>query len=329
MPCRQAQHAPLLSLLLTGSHHRARLLDRGMELRQLQLFLAAAEEGSITGAAKRMHLTQPALSRQIKALEEELGVELFTRGAHSVTITPAGGVLLEEGTKLLERAERVVKLVRASAEGEPLRVGYAPSLAGPLLGLALERFSQLHPRARVQLADLSSVEMRDALAQGKIDVAVTVPWDGDAQSIRWTPVRRHPWCVALPPSHPLASRKKITLADLDGQRLLLFTKSEYPEYWQGVTKLFRDHGLQAKVAGEFDGVASLGAAVEAGLGVAFMAAGSRVDRVVLLPLDPEPEPVCVAAGVPSTREVSNVVEVFVRELVRVAAEEEKNPAGGR
>src|SRR5688572_27786723 len=110
-----------------------------MELRQLQLFLAAAEEGSITGAAKRMHLTQPALSRQIKALEEELGVELFTRGAHSVTLTPAGGVLQEEGRKLLERAERVVKLVRASAEGEPLRVGYAPSLAGPLLGLALER----------------------------------------------------------------------------------------------------------------------------------------------------------------------------------------------
>lgn len=326
MPCPQAQHA---SFLLPGSHGPAGLLDPGMELRQLQLFLAAAEEGSITGAAKRMHLTQPALSRQIKALEEELGVDLFTRGAHSVTLTPAGGVLLEEGGKLLERADRVVKLVRASAEGEPLRVGYAPSLAGPLLGLALERFSQLHPRARVQLSDLSSVEMRDALAQGRIDVAVTVPWEGDAQSIRWTPVRRHPWCVAVSPSHPLAARGKITLADLDGQRLLLFAKNEYPEYWQGVTKMFRDHGLQAKVAGEFDGVTSLGAAVEAGLGVAFMAAGSRVDRVVMLPLDPEPEPVCVAVAVSTAREASKVVEVFVRELIGVAAEEEAGSSAGR
>jgi len=292
-----------------------------MELRQLQLFLAAAEEGSITGAAKRMHLTQPALSRQIKALEEELGVELFTRGAHSVTLTPAGGVLQEEGRKLLERAERVVKLVRASAEGEPLRVGYAPSLAGPLLGLALERFSQLHPRARVQLSDLSSTEMRDALTQGKIDVALTVPWEGDAQAVKWTTVRRHGMVLAVPASHPFASRKKVSLAELDGQRLLLYSRTEYPEYWQSITRMFRDNGLQAKVAGEFDGVSSLAAAVEAGLGVALMAAGSRVDRVIMLSLDPDPEPVCVAAGVPTSREVSKVVEVFIRELVRVAEEE--------
>ena len=302
------------------------LLGSGMELRQLQLFLAAAEEGSITGAAKRMHLTQPALSRQIKALEEELGVELFTRGAHSVTLTHAGGVLLEEGGKLLERAGRVVKLVRASAEGEPLRVGYAPSLAGPLLGLALERFSQLHPGARVQLSDLSSTEMRDGLVQGKIDVAVTVPWEGDAQAVKWTPVRRHGMCLAVPASHPFASKKAIALADLEGQRLLLFSRNDYPEYWQSVTRMFRENNLQAKVAGEFDGVASLGAAVEAGLGVALMAAGSRVDRVVLLPLDPAPEPVCVAAGVPAARDVSKVVEVFIRELVRVAEEEDLRSA---
>lgn len=292
-----------------------------MELRQLQLFLAAAEEGSITGAAKRMHLTQPALSRQIKSLEEELGVDLFTRGAHSVTLTPAGSVLLEEGGKLLERAERVVKQVRASAEGEPLRVGYAPSLAGPLLGLALERFSQLHPRARVQLFDLSSTEMRDGLAQGKIDVAVTVPWEGDTQAVQWTPVRLHGMRLAVPASHPFAKKKKVALADLDGQRLLLFSRADYPEYWQSVTKMFRDNGLQAKVAGEFDGVASLGAAVEAGLGVALMAAGSRVERVILLPLDPEPAPACVAAGIATSKEASRVVEVFVRELVRVAEEE--------
>ena len=292
-----------------------------MELRQLQLFLAAAEEGSITGAAKRMHLTQPALSRQIKALEEELGVELFTRGAHSVTLTPAGGVLQEEGSKLLERAERVVKRVRASAEGEPLRVGYAPSLAGPLLGLALERFSQLHPRARVQLSDLSSTEMRDGLAQGKIDVAVTVPWEGDAQSVKWTTVRRHGVVLAVPASHPFVSKEKVALAELDGQKLLLYSRHEYPEYWQSVTRMFREHGLQAKVAGEFDGISSLVAAVEAGLGVALIAAGSRFERIVLLPLDPEPEPVCVSAGVPTSREVSKVVEVFIRELVRVAEEE--------
>ncbi|WP_052573346.1 LysR family transcriptional regulator [Haloferula sp. BvORR071] len=295
-----------------------------MELRQLQLFLAAAEEGSITAAAKRMHLTQPALSRQIKSLEEELGVELFTRGAHSVNLTPAGETLLDEGRKLLERAERVVKQVRATADGEPLRIGYAPSLAGPLLGLALERFSQIHPRVRVQLSDCSSAEMRDGLTQGKLDVVVTVPWDGDSQSVRWTTIRRHRMGLAIPENHPLAAKKKIPIASLDGQKLLLYSRNDYPEYWQAVTRLFRENGLQAKVAGEFDGISSLGAAVAAGLGVAFVAVGARLDRAVTRPLSPEPDPVCVAAGVSLTRPVTPVQEVFIAELKGVAAEEERS-----
>lgn len=291
-----------------------------MELRQLRLFLAAAEEGSITAAARRMNLTQPALSRQIKALEEELGVELFTRGAHSVALTPAGGVLAEEGRRLIERTERVVARVRAEAEGEPLRIGYAPSLAGPLLGSTLERFAQLHPRVRVRLADCSSAEMRDGLVAGKFDVVVTVPWDGDGQGVCWTPVRRHPWRVAVPAGHRLAERPALVPGDLDGERLLLFARSDYPEYWQRVTGYFREHGIQAKVAGEFDGVTSLGAAVEAGLGVALLAAGSRLERVLQLPLDPAPEAICVAAGCPASVPASKVAEVFVGELLRVAAE---------
>jgi DNA-binding transcriptional LysR family regulator len=299
-----------------------------MELRQVQLFLAAADEGSITAAARKMNLTQPALSRQIKALEEELDTELFTRGAHSVALTAAGRVLVEEGKKLVERAERVVKRVRAEAAGEPLRIGYAPSLAGPLLGLALERFSQIHPRARVQLFDCSSAEMREGLLAGKFDVVVTVPWEGDAGAVQWTAVRRHPMRLAVPMSHAFAGRQQVKLSELNGQRLLLFSRHDYPEYWQGVTRLFRDHGIDAKVAGEFDGVTSLGAAVEAGLGVALIAAGSRIERVAVLPLDPEPEPVCVSAGLATGRDATPVTAVFVAELVAVAKEEEKS-AGKR
>ena len=295
-----------------------------MELRQVQLFLAAAEEGSITAAARKMNLTQPALSRQIKALEEELDAELFTRGAHSVALTAAGRVLVEEGKKLIERAERVVKLVRAESAGEPLRIGYAPSLAGPLLGLALERFSQVHPRVRVQLFDCSSAEMRDGLAQGKFDVVVTVPWEGDGNAVQWTPIRRHPMRLAVPKSHEFANRDKVKLSELNGQRLLLFSRTDYPEYWQSVARLFRDHGIDAKVAGEFDGVTSLGSAVEAGLGVALVAAGSRIERVALLALEPEPEAVCVSAGLPTGKETTPVTAVFVAELRAVAAEDEKS-----
>jgi DNA-binding transcriptional LysR family regulator len=126
--------------------------------------------------------------------------------------------------------------------------------------------------------------------------------------------------LAVGVAHPLAKRAEVPLAELNGQRLLLFSRSEYPEYWSSVTRLFREHGIDAKVAGEFDGVASLGAAVEAGLGVALVAAGSRLDRVVMLPLVPAPEAVCVSAGLMAGRKVSPVTGVFVEELRQVADE---------
>lgn len=291
-----------------------------MELRQLQLFIAAAEEGSITAASRRMNLTQPALSRQIKALEEELEVELFTRGAHSVTLTPAGRLLVAEGGKLLERADRVVKQVRAEAVGEPLRIGFAPSLAGPLLGMALERFSQVHPNARVELSDCSSAEMRDGLARGRFDVVVTVPWEGDGQLMRWETIRRHEMRLAVPHGHPFAKRKSVKMADLDGEKLLLYSRTEYPEYWQSISKLFREHGIDAKVGGEFDGVSSLCAAIQAGLGVAFVAAGSEVERVATIRVKPDPGGICVSAGLLGGKEESPVIGVFIGELRAAAAE---------
>ena len=101
-----------------------------MELRQLKHFLAVGEAGSITAAAKKLRLTQPALSRQIKALEEELDTALLERGAHSIQLTAAGEVLVAEARKLVKFSDAMVEKVRATAVGEPLRVGYAPSLAG-------------------------------------------------------------------------------------------------------------------------------------------------------------------------------------------------------
>ena len=166
--------------------------------------------------------------------------------------------------------------------------------------------------------------MRDGLVQGKFDVVVTVPWEGDAGAVQWTAIRRHPMRLAVPMSHAFAGREKVKLSELNGQRLLLFSRNDYPEYWQSVTRLFRDHGIDAKVAGEFDGVTSLGSAVEAGLGVALVAAGSRIERVALLALDPDPEPVCVSAGLPAGKEITPVTAVFVEELRAVAAEEEKS-----
>ncbi len=294
-----------------------------MELRQLQMFLAAAEEGSITGAARRMHLTQPALSRQIKALEEELEAELFVRGAHSVSLTPAGEVLRGETAKLLRFCDAMVERVRTEASGEPLRVAYAPSLSRGFIALAIERFTQFHERVRVRLFDSTSAEMHAGLAAGDFDVILTVPCGSEA--IRWTPLREYGWQVLLPAAHELAGRKKIGLRDLDGAKLVMLGRNAYPDYWERVTRFFRDRGLQAKIAGEVDGATSLEAAVEAGMGIALVGetsgkAAPPAGRTVFRPLAEEPEHIVVAAGVSANRECPPKTLAFIEELKRAARE---------
>src|SRR6478735_11680595 len=271
-----------------------------MELRQLKHFLAVGEAGSITAAAKKLRLTQPALSRQIKALEEELDTPLLERGAHSIRLTSAGEVLMIEARKVVKSTDAMIEKVRSSAAGEPLRIGYAPSLAGEFLSVAIGRFSQFHPRVRVSLYDWSTAEMRDGLTSGKLDLIVASPCTGLAEPIRWTALREYGWQLGLTSDHPLAKKKLISARDLDGQRLLLYDREHYPDYWDRITGFFREHGLQAKIAGEFDGVSSLVAALEGNLGIALLATGSRIDynqRLVTRPLAVEPRRIEVAAGV--------------------------------
>jgi len=296
-----------------------------MELRQLKHFLAVGEAGSITAAAKSLRLTQPALSRQIKALEEELDTALLERGAHSITLTPAGEVLLVEARKLLRASETMIEKVKSTAVGEPLRVGYAPSLAGEFLSVAIERFTQFHPRVRVSLYDWSSAEMRSGLAAGKLDLIVAAPCSGMPEPIRWVALRDYGWQLVMPANHPLGKKKTVSAKDLAGQRLLLYDREHYPDYWDRVTGFFREHNLQAKVAGEFDGVSSLTAALEGNLGIALLAKSSRMNhgpkqRLISRSLAEEPRPIEVAAGVSAETPTSAQVLAFIEELKQAAGE---------
>ncbi|MCP5546764.1 MAG: LysR family transcriptional regulator [Akkermansiaceae bacterium] len=293
-----------------------------MEIRQLRNFVAVADAGGISAAARALRLTQPALSRQMKALEEEIGAALFERTARSVRLTPAGGLLAAEARKLLRFADGLPEKIRTAAGGIPLRVGYAPSLAGNFLPAAIERFTQCHPRARVRLSDLSSAEMMDALAEDKLDLIVAAP-TSTHDAIRWVPLRSYGWQVVMHIDHPLAKLDLVSPGDLHDQRLLLYDRADYPDYWERIQSFFRDRGLQSKIAGEFDGVISLIAAIEANLGIALLAESSHPDptgrgRLTSRPLRESPAPIKVAAGLPTARETEPPVLAFVEELKAAA-----------
>jgi DNA-binding transcriptional LysR family regulator len=290
-----------------------------MELRHLRYFVAVAEEGNISRAAQRLHLTQPALSRQIKALEDEIGLCLLERKANSVQLTEPGQTLLREGREVLARADLALERVQASAAPTHLRVGYAPSLTFGLLPVAIERFTQIHPRVRVELWDLSSTQLLEGLAKGTLDLIVTAIPD-NAKGVTWTQLQQHQIRLAVNKNHPLAKEKVITPAQLHNQRLLLFCQNEYPEYWQRTHQWFRSEGIDAKVAGQYDGITSLIAAVEAGLGAALVSERTRVFEgdVLLKPIKPAPQPICIGVGVPAGKESDAVAAVFVGELLAMA-----------
>ncbi|HWI55614.1 MAG TPA: LysR family transcriptional regulator, partial [Bacillota bacterium] len=137
------------------------MVTLSMELRHLRYFVATAETENVSRAALKLHVSQPALSRQIRDLEEELGLALFERSAKSVRLSEAGRAFLPEARAVLQRAETAVTAARALAAGGhgELHVGYAPSPTVRLLPPTLRAFQSQSPTVRVKLHDLSTEEM--------------------------------------------------------------------------------------------------------------------------------------------------------------------------
>src|ERR1700742_1756234 len=175
-----------------------------MELRHLRYFVAVAEEENVTRAAAKLRVAQPAVSRQIHDLEEELGLALFERTAKSLHLTDAGKVFLDEARAVLARADEAMKAVRAVAGGErgELRVGYAPSLTVQILPRALRRFQAEHPQVRVALHDLSTEEMLAGLRENRLDLALMVqPTAGQLRGLKFHELARYALCAAVAPTH--------------------------------------------------------------------------------------------------------------------------------
>lgn len=293
----------------------------GMDLRQLRYFVAVAEEANISRAAKKIFLTQSALSRQIKALEDEIGQCLLERQAHSIRLTPVGEALLQEARDLLQHAQQMLERVRSAGRGVRLRVGYAPSLATGILPTAVANFTQAHPNARVELCDLATKELLAGLESDKLDVVVSVGQPHETRGLIWTPLIRSQWQLAVKWNHPLARRKRITPAEVADEPLLVFCQRDYPEYWEIITDWLHKHRLRPNIAGEHDGVDSLMAAVESGLGVAVVTirtADRLPKRVQLRTLSSAPDPLCIAAGYRANRAEEKPLAVFVEELRKAA-----------
>lgn len=272
-----------------------------MELRHLRYFIAVAETENVSRAALKLHVSQPALSRQVRDLEDELGFLLLERSAKSVRLTEAGRAFLIEARAVLQRSEDAVKAARAIATGSAeLHVGYAPSLTARILPPTLRAFQAELPDVRVKLHDFSTEEMLAGLRQRELQIAFVVRLTPALlRGLRFEELARDSICLAVAPKHPMAGRRTVTLAEVAREPLITYNRKDYPDAHENLATMFAAIKTKPRIVEEHDSVSSLIAAVEAGNGVALAPQSltcTAGPRLKLIPLSPAPEPLIIGVA---------------------------------
>jgi DNA-binding transcriptional LysR family regulator len=229
-----------------------------MELRHLRYFVAVAEALNFTKAATRLHVAQPALSRQVSDLEDELGVDLLTRTSHGVLLTAEGKLFLEEAREILKRSDESVTKVRALARGEfgELQVGYVPPLDLHMLPRALAEFQKTTPGVKVVLHDLGSDEICNELRNGILQLGLMMqPSEESTAGIEFEEIGHYPFFVAMASSHSLTRMKAISLETLAKQPLVVLDRRRNSEFHRILKRVFAP--LHPNIATESDSVNSL------------------------------------------------------------------------
>jgi DNA-binding transcriptional LysR family regulator len=188
-----------------------------VDLRKLRYFLAVAEDGTMTRAAEVLHIAQPVLTRQIRALEQELGVQLFERTAKGSELTPAGRQLADDAGPLLQAAVALEQRVRTAARGTlGLTVGFMP---GIVVTAAVREYALRRPDVQVDVLRTSWADQADAVRNGMVDVSfVRSPFD--RRDLDQLLLFEEPRLVALPATHELAERIDIQISELAHLSLL-------------------------------------------------------------------------------------------------------------
>jgi len=275
-----------------------------VELRHLRYFVAVAEMENVSRAALKLHVSQSALSRQIRDLEDETGFCLLERTAKSVRLTDAGRTFLDDARELLRQADDAVKKARAIASEEPteLHVGYSPTPFAEILPKALRRFQRKMPNVHVRLRDWSNKTILDGVRDGRLQLGLIVPptTASGLQDLRYEELFHERVCVAVAPQHPFARRHVIPITEVVAEPLIGLTREDYPNYYDYLSMIFAKVKQKPRVIEEHDSMAGVMSAVEAGTGVAIGVdfGYSFGNRVKFLHLTPEPEPISLGLAAP-------------------------------
>lgn len=241
-----------------------------MELSQLRSFLALAETLHFSRAAERVHLSQPALSLQIRALEAELGVRLFERNRRKTEITEAGVVFRDEVATALAAIEHAAARARQAAAGKIgcLRIGFISTAAALVVPPLVTAFRKSHPEVELEMRQALTAEQIGMLRQGVIDVGFFRMPAQPGPGIRTVEVHREPFRLFLPASHPLTGLAAPGLADLDGRDVVIYARRNAPGFHDLLLRMLKDAGAAPSTLHQANDMSTLMSLVSAGVGAA-------------------------------------------------------------
>ena len=242
-----------------------------MELRDLRYFVAVAQHRNVSRAAEQLHVSQPALSEQIRKLEEELGTPLFARTSRGVDLTEAGETLLGRARTLLAQADEAADAVRTLAHGVAgtLTLGFIDSAALGIVPPLLRRFTQAYPNVKLDVRELGTRSQLEALRSGELDVGIVrgPVWDAELQGTR---IATETLLVALPAQHALANAPVVAMRALRDEGFISYPAERGAGLYEEMLRLCHDAGFDPRIAQEANEIYTICGMVAGGLGVAIV-----------------------------------------------------------
>lgn len=295
-------------------------MNSSIDLRQFRYFLAVSEELNIGRAAARLHISQPPLSRQIRQLEDQLGVELFVRTKVGVTLTEAGAVFLPEVRRTLAQAEKAVTAARAArgAERNQFVIGYTTAFDRSAIPDVIQSLQDRFAAWRVVTRGKHSISLVRDIKNGTMDVAF-IGLHTEAKGLRVETVLEESLMVALPASHALARKRKIGFDDLRGESIYRFERRLNPGFYDHCQAFFERIDFKPRTISEPDDHHILLGLIAEGHGIAFVSPSLQNFKrrgVVFRPLKDEARGLSCGIAVAYAEDNPSLVLISLLELVR-------------
>ncbi|HSV89764.1 MAG TPA: LysR family transcriptional regulator [Nitrospiraceae bacterium] len=245
-----------------------------MDLRQIRSFLSIAETLHFGRSAELIHLSQPALCLQIRAIEEEVGVRLLERNRRKTTLTAAGFAFRDDAAAALSQLEQAIRRARLAASGKVgrLRIGFISTAGSEIVPDIVRQFRALNPEVEFSLRNILTAEQVQMLENGSLDIGFLRLPIGGYPALDVVTVHREPFVLVVPSSHPLAKRKSVRLRELAGQDFVMYERTYAPGFHDLIFGMLSDARIVPNVcqtAGEIPTLVSL---VASGMGITILPA---------------------------------------------------------